>query len=58
MLLLVCGFKFKNCCYLFVWYGFINVCRGKVVVVILCNIILNDVRGYIKSVVFFFFVLG
>lgn len=51
-------FKFKNCCHLFVRYGFINVCRGKAAAVILCNTILNDVRGYRKSVASFFFVLG
>ena len=36
--------RFKNCCHLFVRYGFINVCRGKAAAVILCNTILNDVR--------------
>ena len=47
------GFKFKNCCHLFVRYGFINVRRGKATAVILCNTILNDVRGYRKSVASF-----
>ena len=29
--------------FVFVRYGFINVCRGKAAAVILCNTILNDV---------------